>query len=79
MLIIVDLFNTDLEFKLAMFTLGAVGNEKGSYTSSREKIYCLFNEIGPGLSWISPEKNKNKNKKAFRDTIGHTMTLWDNK
>ena len=35
-----------------MRRLGAVGDKKGSYTSSGEEKYWLFKETRPGLSWI---------------------------
>ena len=54
LLIIVDLFNTDLKFKVTIRRLEAVRDERVSYTSSGEETYWLLNETGPGLSWISP-------------------------
>ena len=41
-----------------MCRLGAVGDEKGSYTSSGEETYGLFNEAGQVSSWISPKRNR---------------------
>ena len=68
LLIIADLFNTDQEFKIAMRRLEAVGNEKGSFTSTGGEAYRLFNETGPGLSWVSPERNRRiKIKKPLQD------------